>query len=51
MKLMSMISRFARSPQGRRMAQQAMTYANSPEGQRKIADVRKQLATRAKRKP
>ncbi len=51
MKLMSMIARLARSPQGRRMAQQAMTYARSPEGQRKIADVRKQLATRRKPKP
>ena len=44
MKLMSMITRFARSPQGRRYAQQAMSYAKSPEGKRKIADVRRQLA-------
>ena len=48
MKLMTMITRFARSPQGRRMAQQAMTYAKSPEGKRKIADARRQLATRRK---
>ena len=48
MKLMSMITRLARSPQGRRMAQQAMTYAKSPEGKRKIADARRQLAARRK---
>ena len=51
MSLMSRIAQFARSPQGRRMAQQAMTYAKSPEGKRKIADARKQLATRRKPKP
>jgi hypothetical protein len=48
MKLMSIVARFARSPQGRRMAQQAMHYAKSPEGKRKIADARKQLAARRK---
>jgi hypothetical protein len=48
MKLMSMIARFARSPHGRRAAQQAMNYAKSPEGKRKIADARRQLATRRK---
>jgi hypothetical protein len=51
MKLMSMLSKFARSPQGRRMAQQAMTYAKSPEGKRRIADVRRQVAQQRKRKP
>jgi hypothetical protein len=51
MKLMSMLTKFARSPHGRRMTQQAMTYAKSPEGKRKIADVRKQLAHQRKRKP
>ena len=48
MSLMSQIARFARSPQGRRMAQQAMRYAKSPEGKRKIADARRQLAARRK---
>lgn len=48
MKLMSIVARFARSPQGRRMAQQAMDYAKSPEGKRKIADARRQLAARRK---
>ena len=51
MSLMSQIARFARSPQGRRMAQQAMRYARSPEGKRKIADARAQLAARRKPKP
>ena len=51
MSLMTMISRFARSPQGRRLAQQAMSYAKSPEGKRKIEQARKQLAARRKPKP
>jgi hypothetical protein len=48
MKLMTMITKLARSSQGRRMAQQAMSYANSPEGKRRIDGVRKQLAARRK---
>ncbi len=48
MSLMSMISRLARSPQGRRAAQKAMSYAKSPEGKRKIASAREQLAARRK---
>ena len=48
MSLMRTLSRFAHSPQGRRLAQQAMTYAKSPEGKRKIADARQQLAARRK---
>jgi hypothetical protein len=51
MSLMSKIARFARSPQGRRMAQQAMNYAKSPEGKRRIADARRQLAARRKPRP
>jgi hypothetical protein len=51
MKLMTTLARFARSPQGRRMAQQAMNYAKSPEGKRKIEDARRQLAARRKPKP
>ena len=51
MKLMTMIARLARSPQGRRMAQQAMNYAKSPEGKRRIEDARRQLAARRKPKP
>ena len=51
MKLMSMISKFARSPQGRRYSQQAMDYAKSPEGKRRIADVQKQLTRGRKPRP
>ena len=51
MSLLTKISRFARSPQGRRMTQQAMSYARSPEGKRKIAGVRRQLASRRKSRP
>jgi hypothetical protein len=50
MPLLNMISRFARSPQGRRMAQQAMRYASSPEGKARIARARQQLAARRKPK-
>ena len=49
MSLFSKISRFARSPQGRRMTQQAMNYARSPEGKRKIAQARERVAGRNKR--
>ena len=48
MKLMSMIAKFARSPHGRRMAQQAMSYANSPEGKRRIESARRSLEQRRK---
>lgn len=51
MSLMTSLSRFARSRKGRQMAQQAMNYAKSPEGKRKIADARRQLASRRKSKP
>jgi hypothetical protein len=53
MSLMSTISKLARSPQGRRLAQQAMTYARSPEGKRRIAAAREELARRRRprRKP
>jgi hypothetical protein len=46
MSILTKISRFARSPQGRRMTQQAMTYARSPEGKRKLAQARARLARR-----
>lgn len=51
MSLMTMIARFARSPQGRRAAQKAMRYANSPEGKRRIAQAREQIAARRKPGP
>ena len=48
---MNTIARLARSRQGRRMAQQAMSYARSPAGKRKIEQARAQLAARRKPKP
>jgi hypothetical protein len=48
---MSKLARLARSPHGRRMAQQAMDYAKSPEGKRKIAQVRQQIEQRRKPRP
>jgi hypothetical protein len=51
MSLMSKLARLARSPHARRMAQQAMEYAKSPEGKRRIADARRQIAARRRPKP
>ena len=52
MSLISAISRFARSPQGRRAVGQAKRYAQSPQGRAKIEQVRKQIAARGRsRKP
>ena len=50
MSLLTKISRFARSPQGRRMTQQAMNYARSPQGKRKIAQARERFARRPSRR-
>lgn len=44
--LINRISRFARSPQGRRAAAKAKGYASSPEGKRKIEQVRRRFAKR-----
>jgi hypothetical protein len=51
MSIMTTISRLARSRQGRQLAQRAMSYAKSPEGKRKIADARRQLAERRRARP
>jgi hypothetical protein len=48
MSIMTTLSKFARSRQGRQLAQRAMSYARSPEGKRKIAEARRQLAARRK---
>ena len=40
------VSRFARSPKGRELAQRAQRYARDPETRRKIADARNRLARR-----
>lgn len=46
MSLMTKITQFARSPQGRRVTQKAMSYAQSQEGRRKIAQARERMAKR-----
>jgi hypothetical protein len=52
MSIMSRISAFARSPQGRRAAAAAMAYAQSPKGRARIDQARRQLAKRGSaRKP
>jgi hypothetical protein len=48
MKLMSALAKFARSREGRRLADQAMRYARSPEGKRRIEQGRRQLTRRSK---
>lgn len=44
--LMGRITRFARSPQGRRLAERAQSYTKSPEGRRKVERVRERLGKR-----
>lgn len=46
MPLMNKLSRFARSPQGRKVAQRAQRYASSPQGRQKIRQVRSRLMKR-----
>lgn len=46
MSLMNKLLRFSRTRQGRKVTDQAMRYANSPQGRRKIQQVRAQLMKR-----
>ena len=46
--LFGRIAKFAQSPQGRRLAEQAKRYAEDPETQRKIDSARKRLMDRRK---
>jgi hypothetical protein len=46
--LISKISKFATSPQGRKLAEQAKRKANDPETRRKIDDARERLMKRNK---
>jgi len=46
MPLMNRISKFVKSREGRRLTQQAMNYAKSPEAKRRVASLREQLAQR-----
>ena len=51
MPMMTRIARFATSPQGRRLFDQAKRYAQSPQGRAKIEQVRRQLAERRSARP
>jgi hypothetical protein len=44
--LISRVARFARSPQGRKLAQSAQKFVAKPENRRKIAELRSRLAKR-----
>lgn len=46
--LMSKVARFARSPQGRKMADQAKRYASDPKNRQKIEQYRKKFANRSR---
>ena len=49
MSLISKVANFAKSPQGRRLAAQAMQAAKDPKTKRQIEQVRRGLAQRGKR--
>lgn len=53
MSLMSKLTRFASSPQGRKAVDSATRYAQSPKGRAKIDQVRRQISARGtgKRRP
>ncbi len=46
MPIFSKVARFARSPQGRRLAAQAMQRAKDPKTRKQIDDARRRLAAR-----
>ena len=46
--LMSKVARFARGPQGRKMADQAKRYASDPKNRQKIEAYRKKFANRSR---
>lgn len=49
--MLGKLTRLARSPQGRKLAERAQTYAKSPEGKRKIEQVRGQMSKRGGKRP
>ncbi len=49
--MLTKLAAFARSPQGRRLAQRAMRYAQSPQGRAKIAAARERIARQGARGP
>jgi hypothetical protein len=46
---MNKLAKFATSPQGRRLFNQAKTYAESPKGRARIEQVQRRLAERRAR--
>ena len=46
--LLSKVARFASSPQGRRMADQAKRYASDPKNRAKIEQYRKKFASKSR---
>jgi hypothetical protein len=50
MPLMSSITKFVKSREGRRLTQQAMNYAKSPEAKRQLAQARERIGRRGKPK-
>jgi hypothetical protein len=46
MKMFKRISRFVRSPEGRRLMNEASRYARSPQGRAKLEQVRRQFTSR-----
>jgi hypothetical protein len=48
MALLNKLTSFARSPQGRKLAEQAKKVASDPETKRKIEDARQKLSKRNK---
>jgi hypothetical protein len=51
MRRKGMLAALAASPQGRRLIQRAKDYANSPEGRRKLAEVRGRVTRRRSSQP
>ena len=46
--LMNTLMKFAKTRQGRKLTNQAVTYARSPQGRKTIAQVQRQLSQRRK---
>jgi hypothetical protein len=46
--LISRITRFAKSPQGRRLTDQAKRYASDPKNRKKLDEARRRLMARNK---
>ena len=46
MSLINTLMKFTKTRQGRKLTQQAMTYARSPQGRKQIAQVQRQLKKR-----